>query len=688
MSHRRFPSLGSLASAAFALIAILALAAGVRAASESAHLKSGIDLTAIDHTCKACDDFYQYAEGDWIKAHPVPAAYSTYGNFTVLSDHNVDELHAILEDVSQKSNPPGSIEQKVGDFYASCMDTAAIDAAGVKPIEKQLGIANGLAGEANFPAAVAALSADGVGTFFGSGGRPDIHDSQHVIFAVSAGGLGLPDRDYYLKDDDKTKAIRDGYVAHVAKMFGLLGDTPDVSATEAATVLAMETTLAKASLSRVARRDPAATDHKMSLAELQALTPDFDWTAFEKAAGVSPDVPINVSEPAFFKAFAALIASSSRDDLRTYLRWHVVHAYASDLPTAFDDENFAFYSKTLAGQQEQEPRWKRCVGSTDRSLGEALGQLYVAKTFPPQAKARALDMVKSIESTLRADFATLDWMTPQTRAKAIQKLDAFQLKIGYPDKWLDYTSLPVVRTSYGQNAIAASAYRRADDISHIGKDVDRTRWGMTPPTVNAYYNPSQNEIVFPAGILQPPFYHKDADMAVNYGGMGAVIGHESTNGFDDQGRKFDYKGDLSDWWTADDATRFNARAGCIVKQFDALSPMPGVQENGSLVQGEAIADLGGVTIAYKAFERWQATHPRLTIDGFSPEQRFFLGWAQVWASNQRPETIALLAKTDVHAYDKFRVNATLANVPGFAKAWFCQLTQPMVRPAADRCEIW
>ena len=306
------------------------------------------------------------------------------------------------------------------------------------------------------------------------------------------------------------------------------------------------------------------------------------------------------------------------------------------MPTAFGDENFAFFGKTLSGTQEQQPRWKRCVAATDRSLGDALGQLYVAKTFPPSAKVQALDMVHNIEATLRSDFASLDWMTPQTRTKAIQKLDAFTIKIGYPDRWRVYAGLPVGKSSYGENAIAAFEFRKDDDLRAIGKPVDRTRWGLTPPTVNAYYNPPQNEIVFPAGILQPPVYDKDADMAVNYGGIGAVIGHESTHGFDDQGRKYDYEGNLSDWWTPEDAVRFNARASCIVKQFDALSPLPGIRENGSLVQGEAIADLGGVTIAYKAFEKWQAAHPRRVIDGFTPEQRFFLGWAQVWASNERP----------------------------------------------------
>ena len=671
----------------YTLAASVALAAAAGAAAPVA-VKSGIDATSIDRSCKACDDFYQFAEGNWIKAHPIPQSESDYGNFSVLNDRNLDELHGILEDVSHRTNAAGSNEQKTGDFYASCMDTAAIDGAGLAPFQKQLGSAAGVAGVSALPATLADLDRDGVGTFFRYSADSDPHDSGNVILSLDRAGLGLPDRDYYLKDDDKTKAIRNAYVAHVAKMFVLLGDAPESAQTEAATVLSIETALATAQLSRVARRDPAATDHKMTLAQFSAIAPNFDWAAFLKSSGISSDAAFNVAEPDYFKALSALLAATPVDGIRTYLRWHVAHSYAAAMPTAFGDENFAFFGKTLTGAPEQQPRWKRCVGATDRQLGEALGQLYVAKTFPPSAKVQALDMVRNIKSTLRTDFASLDWMTPQTRAKAIQKLDAFTLKIGYPDKWLDYGTLAVVRGPYGANVIAADEFHNADEVGQIGKPVDRTRWGMTPPTVNAYYNPSQNEIVFPAGILQPPFYDKDADMAVNYGAIGAVIGHESTHGFDDEGRKFDYKGDLTDWWTPEDAKRFNVRASCIVTQYDALSPQPGVQENGSLVQGEAIADLGGVTIAYKAFEKWQSAHPRRTIDGFTPEQRFFLGWAQVWASNQRPEATALRAKTDVHAFDKFRVNATLANIPGFAKAWFCKMTEPMVRPASSRCEIW
>nr|MDQ2664120.1 M13 family metallopeptidase [Candidatus Eremiobacteraeota bacterium] len=501
-------------------------------------------------------------------------------------------------------------------------------------------------------------------------------------------GLGLPDRDYYLNDDAKTTSIRNAYVSHVQTMFQLLGDTSTTSAGEAQSVLQTETALAKVELSRVASRDPANVYHKMSFAQLQALAPNFNWQAYFAARGIPTTVTINVAQPNFFKGFSDLLGTIGEPSLQTYLRWHVAHAYANALSQPFVDANFAFFSHTLQGTPQQQPRWKTCVQATNSALGEALGQYYVEQTFPPAAKVQALAMVRNIKQTLRDDFSTLEWMSPQTRLRADQKLDAFLLKIGYPDRWQDYRALPISKQSYAGNEIVAAHYESSRAMARIGHPVDRALWGMTPPTVNAYYNPSVNEIVFPAGILQPPFYNKNADMAVNYGGIGAVIGHESTHGFDDEGRKFDLNGNLTDWWSAQDATRFSARAQCVVDQWNKLSPLPGVHENGQLVQGEEIADLGGLTIAYKAFEKWQSHHPRRTIDGFTPEQRFFMGWAQVWAGQDRPASIALRAKTDVHGYDKFRVNQTVANLPGFAQAFFCKLNDPMYLAPKDRCQIW
>ncbi|HEY8312860.1 MAG TPA: M13 family metallopeptidase [Candidatus Baltobacteraceae bacterium] len=671
-----------------AVVAVLALAAtGGHVRAAMGGLQSGIDLSNLDRTCKPCSDFYQFANGGWIKNNPIPAAYPGISNFQKLADRNTDVLHGILDGASAANAAPGSNEQKIGDFYASCMNVAAIDAAGTKPIADLLAAASSV-DPTTLATTLARLQTDGVGTFFAFYAGSDNHNSSMNIAQLRQSGLGLPDRDYYLKDDAKTTAIRDAYVAHVAKMFQLIGDSPDTAAKESQTVLAVETTLAQNSFSRVQNRDPYKTYNKMTFAQLQTLVPGLNWNQYFAQDGVSDASSINVVQPSFFKALAAQLSSMSSADLHTYLRWHVVHSYASDLSQPFVDENFNFYSKTLQGTTAQLPRWKTCVRKTDGVLGEALGQFYVAKTFPPAAKAQALAMVKNVKQTLRDDFSTLDWMSPQTRTRAVAKLDAFMLKIGYPDKWQDYTKLPIVRDSLGTNMLADSRYESARDYARIGKPVDRAEWGMTPPTVNAYYDPTVNEIVFPAGILQPPYYNKDADMAVNYGGMGAVIGHESTHGFDDEGRHFDLHGNLVDWWAPADSTRFNARAQCMVDQWNALSPQPGVHEVGQQVLGEEIADLGGMTIAYKAFEKWQAHHPRRTIDGFSPEQRFFMGWAQVWASQYRPETIALRAKTDVHGYDKFRVNATLADMPGFAQAFFCKLNDPMVRPPKTRCQIW
>lgn len=605
----------------------------------------------------------------------------------MLAEHNRDVLHGILEQAAKAHALPGSNEQKIGDYYGSCMDVAAIDAAGTKPIAADLDLA-AAASPSNIGTTLASLQLDGVDAFFNFGSEPDFKNSTQDIAALVQGGLGLPDRDYYLKTDAKTASVRAAYQAHVQKMFQLLGDAPQTAASQAAAVLKIETALAQISMSRVDERDPQKVYHKMDFAQTTAIAPALQLQSYFQGSGVSTSVPVNVLQPDYFKGLSSQIASLSPADLHAYLRWHVVHSFANALPQAFVDENFNFYSKTLQGTTQQLDRWKRCSRATDSALGEALGQLYVARTFPPSAKAQALDMVKNIKAALRDDLSTLSWMSPQTRAKAVGKLDAFLLKIGYPDKWRSYAALSVTSGPYASNVIAANRFENRYDYAKIGKPVNRAEWGMTPPTVNAYYNPTINEIVFPAGILQPPFFNKDADMAVNYGAIGAVVGHESTHGFDDSGRQFDAQGNLSDWWTPLDAARFTARAQCVVNQWNTLQPLAGVHENGKLVEGEEIADLGGLTIAYKAFEKWQAHHPRRVIDGFTPEQRFFLGFAQVWAGSQRPEYVRLLAQTDVHGYDKFRVNQTLSDMPQFAKAFFCKLNQPMVRPKSQQCQIW
>lgn len=672
-------------AAVVAAVALLYTDGTFRAAA--AKMSSGIDLSTLDRTCKPCTDFYQFANGDWIKKNPIPAAYPAWGSFNILSDRNQSILHALLDEASTANAAPGSNEQKIGDYYASCMNVAQIDAAGTTPLDPLFKTIDGITDAKSVAPAVAQLQLQGVDAFFGFGSGADFKQSTMNIAQIGQAGLGMPDRDYYTKSDAKSKSIATAYVAHVAQMFQLNGETDAQAKADAQTVMDMETALATKQKTRVEERDVAADYNKTDLAGLTAMAPNFDWATFFASSSVQPGA-INVAEPGYLKGFSELLAQWTPAQIKAYLRWHVIHAYATALPTAFVDSNFDFYSKTLSGTTKQRDRWKRCVARTDGALGEALGELYVAKAFPPAAKARALELVKYIKATLRSDIATLNWMSPATKAKAVEKLDAFVIKIGYPDKWRDYASYNVVKGPYVRNVIGANEFATKYDYAKIGKPVDKYEWGMTPPTVNAYYEPTTNTINFPAGILQPPFFNADADMAVNFGAIGAVIGHESTHGFDDQGRQFDKDGNLADWWTASDATNFNKRAQCIVSQYDALSPVPGVHEQGKLVQGEAIADLGGLTIAYKAFERWQAAHPRQTLDGFTPEQRFFIGWAYVWSGSQRPEYATMLANVDVHAYDKFRVNATVANMPQFASAWKCPVGAAMVRPAKDRCAIW
>ena len=657
----------------------------VRAAVSNA--ASGIDLSSLDRTCKPCTDFYQFANGGWLKKNPIPAAYPSWGAFNILADHNNDVLHSLLNQASESNAAAGSNEQKIGDYYASCMNTAEIEKAGTAPLDAMFKEIDSITDAKSVAPVVASLQLQGVDAFFGFGSGSDFKNSSLNIAQVAQSGLGMPDRDYYLKTDAKSKAIQDAYVSHVAQMFTLLGETQTQASADAQTVMTMETSMAKSQKSRVDERDPQAMYNKTDLSGLEKMSPNFDWATFFKASGVTPQA-INVHEPAYQQALSAQFAAWTPAQIKTYLRWQTVHAFARTLPEKFVDSNFEFYSKTLSGTTQQLDRWKRCVRSTDGALGEALGQVYVQKEFPPAAKTRALELVHYVKDTLRSDIGTLTWMSPATKAKAVEKLDAFGIKVGYPDKWRDYGSLSVDKGPYVGNVIAANEFATKYDYAKIGKPVDFGEWEMTPPTVNAYYEPTENNINFPAGILQPPFFDANADMAVNFGAIGAVIGHESTHGFDDQGRQFDKAGNLSNWWTATDAANFNKRSQCIVDQFDALQPVPGVHEQGKLIEGEAIADLGGLTIAYKAFERWQASHPRRILDGFTPEQRFFFGWAYVWASNERPQYASLLATVDPHPYDKFRVNATLSNMPEFAKAWGCKLPDKMVRPAKDRCQIW
>jgi putative endopeptidase len=666
-------------------LALMNVRASARAADAPGYW--GFDTANLDRSCKPCDDFFQFAMGGWMKNNPIPPEYSSWGSFTVLADKNQQALRQILETAEKTNATAASNERKIGDFYASCMDTAVIDAAGTKPIDATMRRITEITNARELQMLAARLQQQGVGVMFRFTSNQDAKDSTQVIATALQGGLGLPERDYYLRDDEKSKKLRDDYSKHIAKMFELLGDSVTKGETEAATVLKIETSLAKASMSNVDMRDPVKTYHKMKIAELQALTPDFSWDSYLKTAGHGDVTELNVAQPEFFKALDAQLTSTPLDDWKTYLRWHVLDSEAAALPDKFVNEDFDFRGRILTGAKQIQPRWKRCVQSTDRNLGEALGQVYVQKYFPPEAKAHALEMVHNLIAALRDDLKTMPWMGPETRAQASAKLAAFAVKIGYPDKWRDYSALQVDRSSYLGNVQRSAEFEFQRRLNKIGKPVDRTEWGMTPPTVNAYNNSSMNEIVFPAGIMQPPFYDPKADDAVNYGGMGAVIGHEITHGFDDHGSQFDGQGNLKNWWSPDDLKNFKERAQCVSDQFDGYVVDGDLHENGKLVLGESIADLGGLTISYAAYEKSLEGKPRPPEkDGFTPEQQFFLGWAQVWGANERLEYARLMANTNPHPLPRFRGNGPLSNMAEFARAFGCKKGDAMVREKV--CKIW
>ena len=658
--------------------------------SASASAGQGFDTSGIDKSVSACANFFQYANGAWIARNPIPPAYSRWGRFEMLDEGNLEVLHGILDSLVKRTNlKSGSNEQKIADFYQSCMDEPKIEAEGAKPLAPEFQRIDQIKDLLGVEEEIARFHAHRIPAVFGFGAGQDFKNSQAVIAQAVQGGLGLPDRDYYTKDDEKARQTRDEYVKHVSRTFQLLGDAPERAAAAAQTVMKIETSLAQNSVTRVQRRTPEANYHPMTKSELIALTPDFDWTIYFRTINLPEVGKINVGQPDFFKAADKLLKSTPIDDWKTYLRWHLVNAASNTLSLKFVQESFDFNGKYLQGTKEMLPRWKRCVASTDRALGEALGQLYVAKTFTPQAKARARMLVANLIAALHEDLMTLSWMSNETRTKAIAKLEAFTRKIGFPDQWRDYEALQVSRGPYYNNAVSAGEFDFKRNLGKIGKPVDRTEWGMSPPTVNAYYNPSMNEIVFPAGILQPPFYDPKADDAFNYGGIGAVIGHEMTHGFDDSGAKFDADGNLVMWWTPDDFKKFNARTDCVVKQFDEYEVEPGLHQNGKLVVGESVADLGGLTLAYAAYRKSMEGKPRPpVIAGFTPEQRFFLGYAQIWAGSIRPEAARLRVATDPHPLARFRVNGPLSNIPMFAQAFQCKEGDAMVRPPEKRCQIW
>ena len=687
MAARRASAILTLSFAVFAAL-LVSLGGNHRLMAADDAPAHGFDVADLDRSCKPCDDFYQFAVGGWLKANPIPPEYPLWGSFITLAERNLQALHGILEAAAANSAAaPGSNEQKVGDFYASCMETKEIDAQGLKPISAELAAIEAIHDPGGLLTAGAHLQTAGVAVLFTFASDQDFKDSSKVIGEANQGGLGLPDRDYYTRDDDESKKLREQYLEHITKLFTLAGDAPERAATEAKTILGIESSLARASMTNVERRDPQKVYHKMSVREAQALTPHLSWDSYFQAVGGPKLAEINIGQPDFFKALDGLLASISLADWKTYYRWHLLDRSAALLSDPLVQENFAFNGRILTGSKEIRPRWKRCTAAVDQQIGEALGQVYVQKYFPPEAKVRALELVHNLLAALRDDLQTLPWMSPATRKAAIEKLEAFTIKIGYPDKWRDYSALKIDRGSYAVNTLRATQFETARDLAKIGKPVDRGEWGMTPPTVDAYDNAQLNEIVFPAGILQLPFYDPQRDDAYNYGGIGAVIGHEITHGFDDQGAQFDPRGNLKNWWTPEDLKSFQDRGECVAKQFDGYEVEKGLHENGKLVEGESIADLGGVTLAYAAFQKAQQGKPgEKDVNGFTPEQRFFLGYAENWAVNVRPELARLQTNTDPHPLPKFRANGPLSNMAEFRKAFGCRKGEAMVR--AQVCKIW
>lgn len=677
-------------------LSLEALRAGQQAPGHkpSANADHGVDLSIIDKTCKPCEDFFRYASGEWLAKNPVPNAYPSWGRFNELAERNRDELHQILEDARANANAaPGSNGRKIGDFYASCMDEPSVNAAGIKPLDAEFARIDKLSSPGDLRQEVAHLQGIGVSALFEFGSTQDAKNSSQEIAGADQGGLGMPDRDYYTSSDVNMAEVRKKYQTHVSKMLQLAGDDAAKADAEAQEIVGLETKLAAASLTRVERRDPEKTYHKLTRAELKTLTPDWSWEPYFNEVGYPAIDVVDVSAPKFFEAMSQALKDTPLSTWKTYLRWHLLHSMAPYLSQEFVDEDFNFRGRVLQGTKELLPRWKRCVTATDRQLGEALGQIYAQKYFPPEAKARALDMVNHLTEALRDDLRTLPWMSPETREQALAKLDAFARKIGYPDKWRDYSAYKVDRGPYVLNQMRGAQFEFKRDLDKIGKPVDRTEWDMTPPTVNAYYKAEMNEIVFPAGILQPPFFDPKADDASNYGAMGAVIGHEMTHGFDDEGRKFDAQGNLKDWWTPEDAKNFEQRAACVEKQFDGYVVEGELHENGKLELGESIADLGGLNLAYRALQAAEKGQADPMIGGLTRDQRFFISYAQIWAANDRPEYERLLVNTNSHPLPRFRAIAAPSNMPEFARAFRCKEgdakeSDPMVRPTSLRCQIW
>ena len=641
---------------------------------------------SIDRKAQPCADFYQFACGGWLASHPVPADRSSWGRFHELDERNHERLRIILESAVDDSGKRNALDQKLGDLYFSCMDEDAIEARGLGPLKAEFAAIAGIQTKSAITPAVIRIHRLGGSAFFQFNSAIDLTDSLHRIAEIDQGGLGLPDRDYYTKTDEKSLEIRKGYVEHVVRMFELTGDAGSVASAKAKAILEIETLLAQASLDQVARRDPGKLHHPYKIAELVSLSPGFDWEKYVAGLGQPGLATMNNVHPPFIRQIESIIVQTPLEDIKAYMAWSLLRETVSLLPKAFVEENFNFFGNQLQGKKELRARWKRCVDLADQQMGDALGQRFVEQTFGKQGKERTRTLVKAIEGALARDIDGLPWMTGETKQAAINKLRRIVDKIGYPDKWKSYDAVAIGRETLFENTTRLSEAEYMRDLNRIGKPVDRGEFNMTTPTVNAYYNAQQNDINFPAGILQPPFYDNKLDDAVNVGAIGAVIGHELTHGFDDEGRQFDQEGNLHDWWTAKDAQEFERRADCFVKQYGEQTAVDELKINGKLTLGENAADNGGLRIAYMALMTMLAGRPHRLIDGFTPEQRFFLGWAQIWCTNQSPEMTRMLNTVDPHSPARARVNTPLSNMPEFQKAFACTAGQPMVAPQA--CRVW
>jgi len=650
----------------------------------------GLDKQLIDPGADPCVNFYQYACGNFDKLYPIPADKSSYGGFAIVHDYTQEILRGLLDHVAQKSAQHTDNEQKIGDYYATCMDEAAIDAKGLQPLQPELDRIAALGSKKELTALLAHYQMINVGAFFSYGEQQDFKDAQKQIAVVDQGGIGLPERDYYFRTGPEAEKTRRQYVEHIAAMLHLLGEAPGQAATDAEKVMALETALAKVSMDVTSRRDPQKVYHLLPAAKLIELTPAIDWTKLFAATGVAGIAELNVANPDFFSGLQAILESTDLDTIKTYLRWQLISSmpeYA--LPTAMSHEDFKFNENELEGQPEQEARWKRCVAATDGAVGMALGQVYVAHNFPAASKAFTVQMVHDIEAAMGTELEAQTWMSDPTKKTAEAKLHLVADKIGYPDQWRDYSTLAVVRGDAIGNALRAADFENKRELNKIGKPVDRDEWITTPATVNAFYNPSMNDINFPAGILQSPFYNPLSTDAENYGHIGAIVGHELTHGFDDQGSQFDGHGNLSGWWSADDRKKFDDMTDCEVKEYGSFTAVGDVKVNGQLTLGENTADNGGLRLAYLAFladAKRKGIDLDVKQDGYTPVQQFFLAFGQNWCDNMRPESIRLQVQTDPHSPDEFRANGVVQNLPAFGKAFNCKAGQPMM--PANACHIW